>query len=254
VTISPRCSSFGKNSDPLGSPDLDPWKERCIGHLRALYKARVIHFIYLHGFASSPRSTKAAYFRERLARAGHVARVPDLEEGDFQGLTITRQLAVVRREIARCPGDLAIIGSSMGGYLAVLAANEEPRIRRLVLMAPAIDMQAQWEVRYGAEQLASWKAKGVAPTFHHAHGEERLIGYGLYQDLSRYDPAPSVRIPALAFMGRQDQTVAPSAVERWAAQNPSVRLRWLNSGHELVDQLETIWIESAAFLGIDETQ
>jgi len=211
----------------------------------------VTRFIYLHGFASSPRSTKAVFFRERLARLGQVVSVPDLEEGDFQGLTVTRQLAVVRREIARSDGDLALIGSSMGGYLAALAASEEPRIRRLVLMAPAIDMQAQWMVRYGADQLARWKAKGVAPTFHHAHGEERLIGYGLYDDLGRHDPAPPVRIPTLAFMGRQDETVAPAAVERWAAQNPSVRLRWLDSGHELIDQLETIWIESAAFLGVD---
>ena len=210
-----------------------------------------MQFIYLHGFASSPRSTKAAFFREHLTRLGHVVIVPDLEEGDFQGLTITRQLGVVRREIARAHGDLALIGSSMGGYLAVLAANQEPRIRRLVLMAPAIDMKARWTVRYGADQLARWKATGVAPTFHHAHGEERLIGYGLYEDLDRHDPAPPVRVPALAFMGRQDETVAPAAVERWAAQNPSVRLRLLDSGHELIDQLETIWSEAAAFLGID---
>jgi pimeloyl-ACP methyl ester carboxylesterase len=208
----------------------------------------VAQFIYLHGFASSPRSTKAVFFRERLARLGHDVIVPELEEGDFQGLTITRQLAVVRREIARTHGDLALIGSSMGGYLAVLAAGEESRIRRLVLMAPAIDMKAQWKARYGADQLARWQAKGVAPTFHHPHGEQRLIGYGLYEDLGRYDPAPPVAIPTLAFMGRQDETVAPAAVARWAAQNPSVRLRWLDSGHELIDQLETIWLESAAFL------
>jgi len=214
----------------------------------------VTHFIYLHGFASSPRSTKAAFFRERLARVGQVVSVPDLEEGDFQGLTITRQLGVVRREIARIPGDLALIGSSMGGYLAALAASEEPRIRRLVLMAPAVDMKARWAARYGADQLARWKAKGAAPTFHHAHGEERLIGYGLYEDLCRYDPAPPVRIPTLVFMGRQDQTVAPAVVERWAAQNASVHLRWLDSGHELVDQLETIWVESAAFFGIAATE
>ena len=208
------------------------------------------HFIYLHGFASSPRSTKAVFFREHLARLGHTVVVADLEEGDFQGLTITRQLAVVRREIARTSGDLTLIGSSRGGYLATLAAAEEPRIGRLVLLAPAIDMKARWAVRYGAEQLARWKAKGVAPTFHHAHGEERLIGYALYEDLDRYDPAPPVRVPTLAFMGRQDETVSPAAVERWAGQNPSVRLRWLDSGHELVDALETIWSESAAFLGI----
>jgi pimeloyl-ACP methyl ester carboxylesterase len=210
----------------------------------------VTRFIYLHGFASSPRSTKAVLFSERLTRLGQTVDVPDLEEGDFEGLTITRELAVVRREIARAPGELALIGSSMGGYLALLAAAEEPRVQRLVLMAPAIDIRAQWGVRYGAEKLASWQARGAAPTLHHAHGEERLIGYGLYEDLGRYDPAPPARIPTLAFMGRRDDTVAPAAVERWASQNPSVRLRWLDSGHELVDQLETMWSETAAFCGL----
>lgn len=200
-----------------------------------------------------PAVDESVFFRERLARLRHVVSVPDLEEGDFEGLTITRQLAVVRRAIAGSHGDLALIGSSMGGYLAALAAGVEPRIQRLVLMAPAIDIKAQWLVRYGADQLARWRVAGAAPTFHYAHGEERLIGYGLYEDLGRHDPAPPVRIPTLAFMGRKDETVAPAAVERWAAQNPSVRLRWLDSGHELVDQLDTIWIESAAFLGVDQT-
>ena len=204
-------------------------------------------FIYLHGFASSPRSTKAVFFSERLTRLGHAVDVPDLEEGDFEGLTITRQLAVVRRQIARAPGELDVIGSSMGGYLALLTAAEEPRVRRLVLMAPAIDIRTAWQVRYGAEKLASWKAKGAAPTLHHAYGEERLIGYGLYEDLGRYDPAPPARVPTLTFMGRRDDTVAPAAVERWASQNPNVRLRWLDSGHELVDQLETMWNDTAAF-------
>jgi pimeloyl-ACP methyl ester carboxylesterase len=209
-----------------------------------------MRFIYLHGFASSPRSTKAVFFGERLLGLGHPVDVLDLEEGDFEGLTITRQLTVVRRAMARTPGELALIGSSMGGYLALLAAAEEPRVQKLMLMAPAIDMRAEWAVRYGADKLASWKAAGAAPTFHHAYGEKRLIGYGLYADLGRYEPAPPARVPTLAFMGRRDDTVAPAAVERWASVNASVRLRWLDSGHDLVDQLETIWSETAAFLGL----
>ena len=209
-----------------------------------------IRFIYLHGFASSPRSKKAVFFSERLEQLGHAVDVLDLEEGDFRGLTITRQLAVVRGAIARTPGELALIGSSMGGYLALLAAAEESRVRQLMVMAPAVDMRSQWAVRYGAEKLAAWKAAGAAPTFHHAFGEERLIGYGLYEDLGRHDPAPAARVPTLAFMGRRDETVAPAAVEYWASRNASVHLRWLDSGHELIDQLDTMWSETAAFFGL----
>jgi pimeloyl-ACP methyl ester carboxylesterase len=119
-----------------------------------------------------------------------------------------------------------------------------------MVMAPAIGMRAQWAERYGEKKLEGWKAAGAAPTFHHAYGEERLIGYGLYEDLAKYDPAPPARVPTLAFMGRRDETVSPAAVESWASQNPNVRLNWLDSGHELTDQLETMWNETAGFFGL----
>jgi len=212
-----------------------------------VYASLVAQFIYLHGFASSPRSTKAVFFAERLRQLGHTVLVPDLEEGDFQGLTITRQLAAVRRALATLTGPCTLIGSSMGGYLATLTAEAEPRIERLMLMAPAMDMRARWTVRYGADQLAAWKAKGAAPKYHYGHREERLIGYGLFEDLARHESNPAVHVPALVFMGKRDQVVEPEAVEQWAAQQPLVRLRWLDSGHELIDQLETIWAESIAF-------
>jgi hypothetical protein len=43
----------------------------------------VTGFVYLHGFASSPRSTKAVFFSEQLTRLGAPVDVPDLEEGDL---------------------------------------------------------------------------------------------------------------------------------------------------------------------------
>ncbi len=207
-------------------------------------------FIYLHGFASSPSSAKAVVFRERLEAKGHEVSVPALDEGDFHGLTITRQLGVVRREMDRKPGEVALVGSSMGGYVATLFAASEPRVKRLVLMAPAFEMQARWQIRYAPEKLAEWKRKGAVLTFHYAYGAERPIGYQLYEDLARHDPSPSIGIPALVFMGRKDDTVDPAAVERWAAKNPSARVVWLDSGHELTDQIERIWNESSAFLGV----
>lgn len=207
-------------------------------------------YIYLHGFASGPASTKAGAFRERLAAAGCEVTVPALDDGDFTGLTITRQLAVVRREVERAPGPVRFIGSSMGGYLAALFAASDPRIEALVLMAPAFDMQVRWRARYGDAKLAEWQRLGALPTFHYAHGAERPIGYGLYEDMGRHDPRPRISVPALVFIGRRDDVVDPAAVEAWASANPAARLVWLDSGHELTDQIETIWPLSADFFGL----
>jgi hypothetical protein len=185
-----------------------------------------------------------------MAAAGIELAVPALDGGDFTGLTITGQLAVIRREAERAPGPVRLIGSSMGGYLAALFAASEPRVGSLVLMAPAFDMQARWRARYGDAKLAEWRRLGALPTFHYGLGGERPIGYGLYEDMGDHDPRPRVTVPALVFMGRRDDVVDPAAVETWARANPSARLVWLDSGHELTDQLETIWSQSAAFFGL----
>ena len=48
---------------------------------------------YLHGFASSPESSKAAYFRERLHGHGLTLTVPDLYEQEYVGLyTLVEQV------------------------------------------------------------------------------------------------------------------------------------------------------------------
>ncbi len=49
-------------------------------------------YIYLHGFASSPSSTKAQYLRARFASLQINLNIPDLNQGDFSHLTLTRQL------------------------------------------------------------------------------------------------------------------------------------------------------------------
>ncbi|MGI8672953.1 MAG: YqiA/YcfP family alpha/beta fold hydrolase, partial [Luteitalea sp.] len=44
--------------------------------------------IYLHGFASSARSTKAQFFAERFAQVGVPLITPDLNAPDFSTLTV----------------------------------------------------------------------------------------------------------------------------------------------------------------------
>src|SRR5690242_18341270 len=98
--------------------------------------------LYLHGFASGPRSSKARYFHERLTKAGARVEVPDLAAGDFERLTITGQLGVIARLAAGEP--VSLIGSSLGGYLAALYAARHPEVRRVVLLAPGFAFARRW--------------------------------------------------------------------------------------------------------------
>ena len=76
--------------------------------------------VYLHGFGSGPGSKKAQFFRERFGSRGIEVLIPELDEGRFENLTLTGQLAVVQRT---ADGKrVSLIGSSLGGYLAALYA------------------------------------------------------------------------------------------------------------------------------------
>src|SRR5438105_2837102 len=115
--------------------------------------------IYLHGFASSPHSAKARYFRDRLERAGATVSIPDLAAGDFEHLTLTAQLAAIDRLAAG--RTVSLIGSSMGGYLAALYAARHETVDRLVLLAPAFSFARRWHTWLGADGVAQWRERGA---------------------------------------------------------------------------------------------
>src|SRR4051812_39534598 len=82
---------------------------------------------YLHGFASSPASTKVRYFADRLREHGLGLACPDFNQPSFRTMTITRMLEQLEGEIVRA-GDapVMLIGSSLGGTLAILSAVRFP--------------------------------------------------------------------------------------------------------------------------------
>src|SRR5262252_3134427 len=96
-------------------------------------KAAVVTVFYLHGFVSSPRSTKVQYFTQMLGRLGIEVRCPDFNEPDFRSMTMTRMLEQLGCELAKA-GPSTLGCSSLGGTLAVLAAGRFAQdVERLVL-------------------------------------------------------------------------------------------------------------------------
>jgi pimeloyl-ACP methyl ester carboxylesterase len=216
------------------------------------------HVVYLHGFASGPGSTKVRYFTERLAEHGITLSCPDFNQPDFTTLTMTRMLEQLRAELDAVDdtqsGPTTVIGSSLGGTLAVLAAERFPaQIDRLVLLAPAVMFAKPGHHLLPPERVDEWQRRGALPFFHYADQAERPLDFGFYQDGLGYDAFNAVFTqPALAFQGLHDASVDYRTVEAFARTRPNVTLSLLDDDHQLIASLPRIWTDVRAFLEIDE--
>jgi alpha-beta hydrolase superfamily lysophospholipase len=214
---------------------------------------RIEHVIYLHGFASSPAGSKATRFGYELRQRGIPYDCPDLNEPAFETLTVTRMLDQTKAAIASAKGPVALVGSSLGGFVAAHAADQDRtgKIDRLVLLAPALDFGGNRLRQLGEHGIDEWRRSGRLSVFHYADNTHRDVGFGLYEDAAAYDAfAVTLTQPVLAFQGERDASVDPRMVERWAVDRPNVDLRLLDDDHHLTSSVDLIWKESAAFFGL----
>ena len=209
---------------------------------------------YLHGFVSSPRSTKVQYFMRMLAERGIEVRCPDFNEPDFRTMTMTRMLDRLDAEFASAGQPAVLIGSSLGGTLAILAAARfGVRVGKLVLLAPAVMFGDPDHHLLARDQIARWKEQGEYEFFHYAQGATRRLAYAFYEDSLKYDAFGTLFTqPTLIFQGRRDALVNAKDVERFAASRPHVTLTLLDDDHQLIASLPTIWAATAPFLGLTE--
>jgi predicted esterase len=83
---------------------------------------------FIHGLDSSSRGTKGNFFRERY---------PEMFLEDYSG-PLEERMAKLERDLAG-KRDLILVGSSYGGLMAaIFACRDETRVRRLILLAPAL--------------------------------------------------------------------------------------------------------------------
>jgi pimeloyl-ACP methyl ester carboxylesterase len=86
--------------------------------------------VFIHGLESSSQGTKGAYFREKF---------PDMLIEDYTG-SLEERMAKLRGILAG-KKNLLLVGSSFGGLMAAIYACEnEGSVKRLILLAPALDL------------------------------------------------------------------------------------------------------------------
>ncbi len=208
-----------------------------------------MNIVYLHGFASSAGSTKGTFFSTRFQERGIPLHTPDFNEPDFSTLTITRMVQQVERLLDTLSGGrVVLIGSSLGGFVAVQVALRR-KVDRLVLLAPALDFSGKRLQSLGDRGLKEWEASGQLNVFHYGYGRLIPVHYALYTDACGYDCVDAkLSMPILIFQGERDTAVDPEMVQRWANSRPNVELHMLDDDHQLGGSLDYIWQTTSRWL------
>lgn len=209
-------------------------------------------YIYLHGFASSPRSSKARYLSDRFAAKSLNLQVLDLNQGDFGNLTLTRQ---IKQTIAAFPKQeipITLIGSSFGALTATWVAQQQLQVQNLVLLAPAFGFPRSWYSRLQPEQIAQWRKSGYLPIYHYGEGKELRLNYQFLQDADNYPLSGLTRsCPTLIIHGVHDDVVPIQVSRDYTQHHSQVKLVELDSDHGLNDVHQEIWLLIQDFLSIN---
>jgi len=208
-----------------------------------------MEYVYLHGFLSGPTSHKGSFFRKCFAEFGLQLHCPDLNEGDFEHLTITRQLKLIEQLVSKLGNKITLLGSSLGGYLATLAAERHKEIRRLVLFAPAFDFINRYADLLSPQQLHRWKEEKYIELNHYNYRKKRKLHFKIVEDARQYREIQLQRqLPAQIFHGIKDSVVPFQLSVDYLQSHPMADLILLNSDHDLLDKLDVIWDYMKIFL------
>ena len=205
-------------------------------------------YIYLHGFASSPNSAKAQYFRSAFAELAIDLKIPDLNQGNFSQLTITRQIEQILALFPPNPTPVTLIGSSLGGLTVALLAEKSLQVQRLVLLAPAFEFLSHWLPQLGEAKLKQWQAEQQLMVYHYAEKRSLPLSYNFVIDAANYQDKLLLRpVPTLILHGCDDEVIPITASRNFASSRPWVQLIELNSNHALADVM-TQWQQIKSFI------
>jgi pimeloyl-ACP methyl ester carboxylesterase len=203
----------------------------------------VPRLLYLHGFASGPRSTKGVAFAAHHARRGRTLECLDLRVPSLAHLRLSEMIATVRAAI---DGPAIVIGSSLGGLTAARVAERDPRVVALVLLAPAFQLVARWREREGWDD---WRRTGWREIHDFQTGRPARIDFGFAEDAMAVDAGlPEVTVPTLILHGTRDDVVPIATSRALATGRPCVQLVELDDGHELIASLPRLLDEADRFL------
>ncbi len=211
-------------------------------------------FIYLHGFASGPGSQKACVFKDYFEAAQLSFTIPDLQQGDFENMTLTKQVSLVQNIIDKKRGaNFALIGSSMGGYLATLIAETRKEIKALYLMAPGFNFLNRWMMNMGWDKNSLSSVPDLIQVFHYSYNRQVNLNTGLFRDALKWDSLPLSRcVPMRIVHGLHDETVNIQESIEFARTRPWCQFKELDSDHGLLSCIDWIVNDCLEFFRLND--
>jgi pimeloyl-ACP methyl ester carboxylesterase len=205
-------------------------------------------WLYCHGFASGPRSTKGVKLGERFAARGVSMERLDLRAPSLERLSFAAMKDVVVEALGGDRDRAVVFGSSLGGLTAARVAEADARVCALVLLAPAFRIAERWRARMSADEWRAWQTSGFLEIHDYAEDRPARVHFDFIRELAAIDGAgdgwPDVRVPTLIVHGTKDDTVDPQLSRDFARGKPWVRLVEVDDGHELTQSLARIGDEA----------
>jgi carboxylesterase len=251
---------------PISHPDAQPF----------CWSGRTPACLLIHGLTSTPWEVRpvgialreAGFHAESIWLPGHGTRVEDLAKVRWTDWTeaVETQVTRMRQE----HGQVAVMGTSLGGTLALWAAAKQP-VAAVVTMGAAVRLR---RAAYFARLLAWFRpfppkrpqgsaifddeARERHPSYSHSslHAVAEMVA--LTRQVRRQIGA--VFAPLLVMHARRDSVIAPGNAE-WIMRNARSdvkRLLWLENSdhivtedfdHPLVTRAAVEWIETVVKSG-----
>jgi predicted esterase YcpF (UPF0227 family) len=192
--------------------------------------ASISHLLYLHGFRSSPQSTKARKVADWVARER-----PDLHWW-CPALAPSPQRAIddVMQRVAGWPREgMAVIGSSLGGFYATVVAERVGCAA--VLLNPAVEPARDLAPCVG--ETSAW------------HSEDRFLFRPEFIDELRLLRPQQITRPEryLAIIAKGDEVLDwREMTQRYAG----CQLTLLEGGDHALSDFDAHWPEVVRFLGL----
>jgi alpha/beta superfamily hydrolase len=202
--------------------------------------------VVCHGMESSKESEKLVALSRQLSERGILALRFDFgcsgeSEGKFEDVTYSGEVEDLRAAyelvLKYRPNKIGILGSSMGGTVALLFAAREKQVAAIVTIAAPVHPERFTERFLTPEEARQWRTKGYI-VYH-----EQRLNVSLLDDLEKIDvpgAARNVACPALVIHGDRDDTVpVEEGRELYAALGGAKKLYILEgANHRLTEPAE----------------